>query len=285
MHVTFASGLILLGSGIWQVVAGARRPLQNKLFVILIFTGLIAGYFRRLLSNEVAGAQDYSVVGRSLPYLIAYFFAIAVALIAALINRGIWNSKSVFFISLSIIFGALFVGEQVERRVGYTRSAYDFESTADSEMIEWNFFAGSPDQQESLDWIASNVAEDDIIATNRRCLSKTFCGPPKWMLVSALSKHRVLIEGNKTGLPDSTPWIDERTILSQRFIYKPTPEDATRLYQLGVRYHYVELDFIEGDSGWIELETAQRMNWMPYAEVVHRNNTTLVLRLLKSNES
>jgi hypothetical protein len=105
------------------------------------------------------------------------------------------------------------------------------------------------------------------------------------MLVSALSKHRVLIEGNKTGLPDSTPWIDERTILSQRFIYKPTPEDATRLYQLGVRYHYVELDFIEGDSGWIELETAQRMNWMPYAEVVHRNNTTLVLRLLKSNES
>ena len=284
MHVTFASGLILLGSGIWLVVAGSRRPLQSRFFVILIFTGLIAGYFRRLLSNEVAGAQNYSVVGRSLPYLIAYFFAVAIAIIAALMNRRISNSKSVFFISLSIVFGALFIGEQVERRVGYTRSAYNFESTADSEMIEWNFFAGSPDQQDSLDWIASNVPEDDIIATNRRCLSKTFCGPPKWMLVSALSKHRVLIEGNKTGLPDSTPWIDERTILSQRFISQPTEDDAARLYDLGVRYHYVELGFIEGDSGWIDIKTAQNMNWLPYAEVVHRNSSTLVLRLLKNVE-
>ena len=65
---------------------------------------------------------------------------------------------------------------------------------------------------------------------------------------------------------------------------EPTEDDAARLYNLGVRYHYVELSFIEGDSGWIDIKTAQNMNWLPYAEVVHRNSSTLVLRLLKNVE-
>ena len=106
------------------------------------------------------------------------------------------------------------------------------------------------------------------------------------MLVSALSRHRVLIEGNNTGFPDYTPWLDERIILSQRFISTPNLHDANRLIQLGVRYHYVELSYVNrdyaGSLGFRSLEEASELDWSPFAEIVYQNRTTLVLRLLNS---
>jgi hypothetical protein len=183
----------------------------------------------------------------------------------------------------------MFIGEQLEKRARFSSSTYLLESTSDAEFAAWNHFAGSPDQKDSLNWIARNVPKDEIIATNRRCLSTTFCGPPKWMLVSALAKHQILIEGNKTGFPDSTPWLDERIILSERFIASPNQKDLLRLLQLGVTYHYVELGYVnkdyQGTLGFRDIAELNNMSWMPYAEVVHRNSTTLVLRLLKSTES
>jgi hypothetical protein len=54
---------------------------------------------------------------------------------------------------------------------------------------------------------------------------------------------------------------------------------ANRLYELGVRWHYVELPYIETPSGWEPLELAQQRTWEPWAEVVYRNNTVVVLKL------
>jgi hypothetical protein len=107
----------------------------------------------------------------------------------------------------------------------------------------------------------------------------SFCGTPKWKLLSALSQRQILLEGNSTGLPNDTQWVDERKILSEEFIVTPTQEMADRLYELGVRWHYVELNYIETPSGWEPLELAQQRTWEPWAEVVYRNSTVVVLKL------
>jgi hypothetical protein len=289
MHSTFATGLILLVVLALQIAREEKYFTSGYVFAFIASFGLTMGYVRSLVSREVANNDDYSVIGRTIPHVTLLLVIIIVSSGFVVVYR-LATKRLVFFgLILSLFLGVIFIGENIEKRVNFSSSAHNLISTSDAELASWNHFAGSPDQTDSLKWIASNVPKDDIIATNRRCLSTTFCGPPKWMLVSALAKHQILIEGNKTGFPDSTPWLDERIILSERFIAAPNEKDLQRLLQLGVTYHYVELSYVnkdyEGTLGFRDLADANKMNWMPYAEVVHRNSTTLVLRLRNSTES
>ena len=289
MHSTFATGLIVLVVFTLQIAKDNQRFTNGAVLVLTISFGIAIGCVRSLISQVVASGDDYSVVGRSLPYVAAFSIIFLISIAFVFLSRSSTKRLLLFGSTLSLLLGAMFIGEQIEKRARFVSSTYLLKSTSDAEITAWNHFAGSPDQTDSLNWIADNVPKDDIIATNRRCLSPTFCGPPKWMLVSALGKHQILIEGNKTGFPDSTPWLDERIILSERFIASPNEKDLQRLLQLGVTYHYVELSFVnkdyQGSLGFRDLADANNMNWMPYAEVVHRNSTTLVLQLLKSNEN
>ena len=59
---------------------------------------------------------------------------------------------------------------------------------------------------------------------------------------------------------------------------------ANRLYELGARWHYVELNYIETQSGWEPLDLAQKRTWEPWAKVVFRNDTVLVLQILPPSE-
>jgi hypothetical protein len=99
------------------------------------------------------------------------------------------------------------------------------------------------------------------------------------MLASGLSQRQILIEGTTTGLPDKTAWIEEEINLSTKFASNPTKAMANRLYELGVRWHYVELNFIETPTGLEPLELAQQRTWEPWADVVYRNSTVVVLKL------
>ena len=289
MHSTFATGLILLAVFALQIAKESEYSTNGYVFVLIISLGIAIGCVRSLISRVVASGGDYSVVGRTLPHVAAFSMIILISIGFVVLSRSPSKRLVFFGFTLSLLLGAMFIGEQLEKRARFSSSTYLLKSTSDAEFAAWNLFAGSPDQKDSLSWIARNVPKDEIIATNRRCLSTTFCGPPKWMLVSALAKHRILIEGNKTGFSDSTPWLDERIILSERFIASPNQKDLQRLLQLGVTYHYVELGYVnkdyQGTLGFRDIAELNNMSWTPYAEVVHRNSTTLVLRLLKSTES
>jgi len=155
-----------------------------------------------------------------------------------------------------------------------------FSTEYEPQFVKWNHLAGSPDQLSAINWIRRNTPKDDIIATNRRCLQLEFCGAPRWLLLSALSHRQILLEGNTTGLPDSTPWVDERKVLSEKFIEDPSSAMAEQLYKLGVRWHYVELNFIENSTGWESLKLAQSRNWEPWAKIAYRNESVLILQLL-----
>jgi hypothetical protein len=289
MHSTFATGLIVLVVFTLQIAKDNQLFTNRYVFALTISLGIAIGCVRSLITRVVVSGDDYSVIGRTLPHVAAFLIIIFISIGFVVLSRS--SSKRLLFFgsTLCLLLGAMFIGEQLEKRARFSSSTYLLESTSDAEFAAWNHFAGSPDQKDSLNWIARNVPKDEIIATNRRCLSTTFCGPPKWMLVSALAKHQILIEGNKTGFPDSTPWLDERIILSERFIASPNQKDLLRLLQLGVTYHYVELGYVnkdyQGTLGFRDIAELNNMSWMPYAEVVHRNSTTLVLRLLKSTES
>jgi hypothetical protein len=283
MHVAFPVSILLIGLVFYEVQK-IQNLLRSTLTIwILIITGLLLGLVRRSFSMSLSNGGNYSFVLRMLPYLLMYFLILLISCVF-LVRREYRNRfYNCFILVSSLLLISSFVGEQIGRRIDYTRSALVYSSSSTTELNRWNFFAGSPDQVEALRWVANEIPENDVIATNRRCLALDFCGPPKWLLVSALGRHRVLIEGNKSVFPDSTPWIDERTVLSQRFINDPNRSDVDRLIALGVSYHYVELMFIEGNMGWISLDDARTKSWEPFASVVFRNNTTLVLKLNQLN--
>ena len=286
MHATFATGIVLTIVVVHHNLGEVCNRGTYLILFLLVSFGASSGIVRSFLSKQVAKADDYSVFGRMFPYIIIYVFLLISAFILFFLLQRYFHSLNLFLLLLCLLMCSSFIGDQIYRRYSFAFNAHAFESSEHAEFKSWNHFAGDPDQTASLDWIARNVPEDDIIATNRRCLSTVFCGPTKWMLVSALSRHRVLIEGNNTGFPDYTPWLDERIILSQRFISTPNLHDANRLIQLGVRYHYVELSYVNrdyaGSLGFRSLEEASELDWSPFAEIVYQNRTTLVLRLLNS---
>ena len=192
--------------------------------------------------------------------------------------RSTFRRALVFFFCL--LFTASICGEQIHRRLEFAKSAYTASSGSGPEFVRWNHLAGSQNQRDAMNWIRDNTDPDDLIATNRRCLQNDFCEIPKWYLVSALAHRQLLLESNSTGLKDENPLVNERRMLSENFISNPTADMEKRLYELGVRWHYVELDFIKTAKGWEPLSKAQQRTWEPWAKIVYKNTTSVVLQLL-----
>ena len=279
MHVTFPLVMILF-------VLVFSKALQSDTFTIsshyifgIGFIGIALGYLRRQLTRLVTERQEYIFSSSALPYILLYGLIALVALFVVFrISRQ--DRVRIFIFVVAILLTFSIFGDQIQRRTTFASSAISYTSSSEPQFVMWNHLAGDADQVAAFKWIRGNTPHDDIIATNRRCLTKTFCGPPfKWMLASGLSQRQILIEGTTTGLPDKTAWIEEEINLSTKFASKPTKAMANRLYELGVRWHYVELNFIETPTGLEPLELAQQRTWDPWAEVVYRNNTVVVLKL------
>lgn len=279
MHVTFPLAVVLFVLVFAQALKSDTFTISSRYIVGIGFIGVALGYLRRQLTQMITERQEYLFGSSALPYILLYG---AIALIALFVVFRIsqQNYVRVFTFAVAILLTFSIFGEQLQRRTNFARSAINYASSSEPQFVQWNHLAGDADQVAALKWIRTNTPHDDIVATNRRCLTKTFCGPPfKWMLVSGLAQRQILIEGTTTGLPDKTAWVEEEISLSVNFASNPTQQMADRLYELGVRWHYVELNYIETPSGWEPLELAQQRTWEPWADVVYRNNTVVVLKL------
>jgi len=279
MHVTFPVAIVLV------VIIGERAHsllrlnLNRNHIVSIIGIGVILGFSRHWASQVIILQRSYSIYLRSLPYVAIYSMVIVISAALTLkFKRSAFRPASVFFFCLLIT--SSICGEQIHRRLEFAKSAYTASSGSGPEFVKWNHLAGSQNQRIAMNWIRNNTDPDDLIATNRRCLQNDFCGFPKWYLVSALAHRQLLLESNSTGLKDENPLVNERRVLSENFISNPTAEMEKRLYELGVRWHYVELDFIETTSGWEPLSKAQQRTWEPWAKIAYRNTTSVVLQLL-----
>jgi hypothetical protein len=283
LFVSYPTSFILIFYTIHTAITHKILQMSTRKLLILVVAGLTLGVFREVLSDRWIEDGGQSLLVNSAPHLLLIFILFLIVIfVCTRTTFRVFSFQSVLLI-FTILLTSAFAGEQIHQRMLFVNGAFFYRNIPNIEMTNWNYFAGSPDQQESLSWIKDNVPADDLIATNRRCLAISFCGPPKWMLVSALAEHKVLIDGNRTGLPDSTPWIDERIILSERFIAFPNESDFRRLKELDVKYFYVELAFINKDIngalGFRPLAVVSDLVWSPYADVVQRTSTTLVLKL------
>jgi hypothetical protein len=136
---------------------------------------------------------------------------------------------------------------------------------------DWTYAWGES-REAAASWLADASPPEDVIAVNRFC-DDPFLEPPKcgsrWFVVSSLTGRRTLLEGydygvGVGGLPE---WAVERVVLSTRFATRPTPRDAQRLWEFGVRWV------------WVDREINDRSDWEPMAEVAFRNDTTVILAL------
>jgi hypothetical protein len=153
----------------------------------------------------------------------------------------------------------------------------------DSGFDRENYFAGSPNRIEALQWLRFNSPSDAVVATNRFCLSTTYCGPYKWFLASAISKRQMLIEGYyySVGIYPEPDWAQKRIDVSERFGQQANASDLDYLKDEGVSYFIVDLEFVWSyeTQNWETSEAAQLKSWEPYATTVFKNEEMAILKL------
>jgi hypothetical protein len=119
----------------------------------------------------------------------------------------------------------------------------------------------SSDDQAAADWILSNAADDDIIATN------VVFSP----LVPALTRHRMMIAGllyqAPYGTPSQLPTVLEREKASLAFIDTPSASTLAPLCSAG--------------AGWVWVSNSRTevRDWAPWAEVAYANDAVTILRI------
>ena len=157
----------------------------------------------------------------------------------------------------------------VTERIGIGQNY--FRNFNQSEQIDP--ISGSPGRIEALTWLRENSSADDIVATNRFCIPGYEQCDMKWYLVSAISKRRMLVEGNREPVTDPNALINEKIESSVDFGRSPTQKSFEFLKMFGTK--------------WFVVDTAAgpiNSTWEPYASIEFKNSEMAVLRLAKSSQ-
>ncbi len=137
-------------------------------------------------------------------------------------------------------------------------------------------YIGSSNVKAASLWVQENIPDSNVIATNRWCVEKfvNSCGDPKYFVVSATTRRRLLIEGPGRSIGyvgDSfelaPKFAKERLDLSRGFADMPTAEITARLRELGVDWFY------------LFKENTKNRNWEPYGTVKYENTEIAVIKL------
>ncbi len=273
IHVTFPVLIILFVVNLRRLSKNIQSVLGYRIFLLTTMAALIAGFINRMATRTQGLVLNMSP-------LISYLFMYAVIATSLfwiyLKTKGETGRAVALAISLSVMLTSTMLGEQIHRRYSFTK--YAATGIPNPLMTKTNYITGSTDQIVALKWLREETPINDVVATNRFCLSPTHCTNYKWSLVSAMGQRRMLIEAsaefNTSGL-----WVGERLDYSQQFVVTPSAEYAATLWNLGVRWQYIDLDFIALPSGWEPLEVAQKRTWEPWAETVLKNDTVAILRI------
>ena len=95
----------------------------------------------------------------------------------------------------------------------------------------------------------------------------------KWYLVSAISKRRMLVEGNREPVTDPNALINEKIESSVDFGRSPTQKSFEFLKMFGTKWFVVDTAAGPIDS-----------TWEPYASIEFKNSEMTVLRLAKTSQ-
>ena len=135
--------------------------------------------------------------------------------------------------------------------------------------------------RDAMLWLQYNSNQDDLVATNFiagekiRDFFTTAAFPSSNLAISAVSKRRVLIEGDAWGnvglvfndrqvIPT---WLNERLLMSHQFGWRPNSETAEYMKKMNI--------------DWFVASKAKQMpsTWEPHASVVFENSEVIILKL------
>ena len=251
------------------------------LFIVATFA-FVAGALRSNVS-EIVSKRDIPSFGLSLlPFLFLYLVFVLFAVFRSNGQSSLANRRLMFGFILCLMLTSSFIGDNFSQRIVFAKSAItDFSN--DERFKNQNYFAGSPSRIQALIWLRSNSSTDAVVATNRFCLSTTYCGPFKWFLASAISKRQMLVEGYyySVGIYPEPDWAQKRIDVSERFAQVATASDHKYLKDEGVSYFIVDLEFVWSyeTQTWETFEAVQLKTWEPYATTVFKNDEMAILKL------
>lgn len=139
----------------------------------------------------------------------------------------------------------------------------DFQKVFSGPAATNAFVSITADQIEAFSKIKTATVPNELIATNHHCLTAVPVGEDcdgRSTALAAFSERRVLIEGHYNL---SNPEAMALLALNDEFIYSPTPQNYKAMWDLGVRYVYVDkqigipVDLSEFATVIVDSENAQ----------------------------
>lgn len=270
---------------------------------VSIVAGLMIGFFSPVVGRFLKAKNSNSLLLSASPQFSALAICMLMGLIFAYRSRNGIEMRVCFTLLFALSMMASVIGENLNNRVWFARSLFSLEGERKEQFSDFNYFAGSPDRVQALTWLKHNSPEDAVVATNRKCLTTTFCGPEKWFLASAISHRQMLIEGYfySVGVTPKPFWAEKRIEVSERFVDGPKSPDSSfatsdslerfaittkkqdyeYLKMNNVGFVIVDLEFIYSyvRNDWETSDAAQLKSWEPYATTVFKNEEMAILKM------
>jgi hypothetical protein len=256
-------GAILTGCSVFHLTHEASKKFQNGLLLLFcsisVFSALL---FHFVLDNSQVSR---SPLGSNLQILLAP--AIASLFVAGFIliqTKRLALTHNL--INITFILSIIGVSTGIYSLRAIEHDSYKFTETV-----------ASTADLKSLDWVRSNVEEEEILATNRfLCNQETPCSfDDSSFLISAVSRRRVLIEGPRFvigGMPYPA-WAKDRIQKSIDFANSPSEESWSQLKLFEVDWFYLDTNFVTSD-----LDISNEP-WSPWATVAYHNSNVYILKL------
>ena len=280
---TLPFSIMLVVVGLSQVLRTMPHLFPHKWTSLLALTGIIIGSLKLILIDFFSKHIQPSLIASSLPFILFYFSILLIGITNYWCLRKKPFRLISFYFIISLLLSSSLIGESVWQRIEFAKGAVTTQNRPDSGFDRDNYFAGSPSRIEALHWLRSNSPSDAVVATNRFCLSTTYCGPYKWFLASAISKRQMFIEGYyySVGVYPEPDWAQKRIDVSERFSQQANASDLDYLKDEGVSYFIVDLEFVWSykTQNWETSEAAQLKSWESYATTVFKNEEMAILKL------
>ena len=256
-------GAILTSTSIFQLTTNFSRINQRYLILLFCSTVILSALLFQFILDDSHVSQFPTGVN------IQTLFAPAIALVIAAFFVFAFKSQFAsrrLLVHISVIVSVLGVSVGIYSLRAMKHDSYNFTETV-----------ASTTDLSSLDWVRSNVSDNDILATNRfLCNQDSACEyDDSSFLISAVSGRRVLIEGPRfvVGGRPYPDWVTDRIKLSVTFANAPTDALFVELQRFNVRWFYLDTNFIT--SGIDPLANP----WNKWGTIAFHSSNIYVLKL------
>lgn len=273
----FLAGFVVASIGVGWALGDGWDQLRTHVTKMQITTAIIVGVGVSVLSSLLwtwtpsrIDEYRFSYSIKLLLQLLLWTTALVGSFLLCRPKQGVVDKRprylihvylaSLILISSSISFGVI-------QRYGMFRNL-SHKLTVDSS--DPNLVTGSTGHIAALTWLREHSDQNDVVATNRFCISGAESCISKWFLVSALSHRRMLIEGgyfDSSNLPSLTEV--EKIKYSKDFAEHPTKEGTVWLLDHGVTWVFV--DYVAQESGI--------RSWEPFGTTVFNNDVASIVKL------